>query len=150
MNLKWFAQENENTCVAACVRMVLEGLGHPFTEKEILKVLGRPRLGITLKQAQLLLSNAGITAEIDADLNLEDIRDYTRKNIFPIVGVERHVLGYLPASHAVVTSKVTSQSVEIFDPYESEYPKVFSLGTFESAWQLSGKEALIISKGFAE
>ncbi|MGI8669750.1 MAG: cysteine peptidase family C39 domain-containing protein [Aridibacter sp.] len=88
MSLIWFGQESENSCVAACVRMVLAGLGKTWSESEIIRILGNPRLGITLAKAQAKLSEFGANAELDADLNLDDLRDYTRQNIFPIVGVE--------------------------------------------------------------
>jgi hypothetical protein len=103
-------------------------------------------LGISLTLATEKLLLAGFETEIDYDLSLDDLRDYTRKNIFPIVGIERHILGYLPASHAVVVSKITGNSVNIFDPLENEHPKAFGKQGFFYAWQLSGKEALIISR----
>lgn len=144
MNLKWFAQESENSCVAACVRMVFNSRGETRSEQEITAIFGKPLLGITLAQAQVKLSDFGAKSEFDCDLSLDDLRDYTRRNIFPIVGVERHILGYLPASHAIVVAKVASENIEIFDPLEKEYPKIFGHKSFETAWKLSGKEGLII------
>ncbi len=144
MNHKWFAQESESSCVAACVRMVFSSSGKTWSEHEITEIFGKPLLGITLAQAQVKLSDFGAKSEFDGDLSLDDLRDYTRRNIFPIVGVERHILGYLPASHAVVVSKVIGENIEIFDPLEKEYPKIFGRKSFETAWKLSGKEGLII------
>jgi ABC-type bacteriocin/lantibiotic exporter with double-glycine peptidase domain len=146
MSLTWFEQESPTSCVAACIRMVLSNFGKNLSEIEIREILGNPRLGISLTLANEKFLLAGFETEIDYDLSLDDLRDYTRKNIFPIVGIERHILGYLPASHAVVISKITSNYVEIFDPLESEYPKVFGKQGFFPAWQLSGKEAIIISR----
>ncbi len=124
--------------------MVLSSFGENWTEYEITEIFGNPRLGIILAQAQIKLANVGAISEFDTELNLDDLRDFTRRNIFPIVGVERHILGYLPASHAVVISRVMSGNIEIFDPFEKEYPKIFGQKSFETAWQLSGKECLII------
>lgn len=144
MNLTWFQQESPTSCVSACVRIVLSSFGKNLSEIEIRDILGNPRLGLSLALATEKLSFAGFQTQLDRELNLDDLRDYTRQNIFPIVGVERHILGYLPASHAVVISKITSKNVEIFDPLEVEHPKIFGKQDFESAWQLSGKEALLI------
>ncbi len=102
MSLIWFAQETETSCVAACLRMVLSSFGEIWSETELKEILGNPLLGVTLAKAQAKLSETGAKIELDTDLNLDDLRDYTRKNVFPMVGVERHILGYQPASHAVV------------------------------------------------
>ena len=91
-----------------------------------------------------MLSEAGANIELDTHLNLDDLRDYTRSNIFPIVGVERHILGFQPASHALVVVEVSSENVVIFDPLEDEKPKIFRCETFKTAWKLAGKEALLI------
>jgi ABC-type bacteriocin/lantibiotic exporter with double-glycine peptidase domain len=146
MSLTWFEQESPTSCVAACVRMVLSSFGKNLSEIEIREILGNPQLGISLTSANEKLLLAGFETEIDYDLSLDDLRDYTRKNIFPIVGIERHILGYLPASHAVIVSKITGNSVNIFDPLETEHPKAFGKQGFFSAWKLSGKEALIIHR----
>jgi ABC-type bacteriocin/lantibiotic exporter with double-glycine peptidase domain len=144
MKLTWFEQETPTSCVAACVRMVLSGFGQEYSEIELRKLLGNPILGLTLSTAQRKLSEIGAPAEIDNELNLDDLRDLTRQNIFPIVGVERHILGFPSASHAVVVIEVTSQNVLILDPLENQNKQIFQRNTFEMAWKLSGKEALII------
>lgn len=144
MNLKWFGQETETSCVAACVRMVLSSFGETWTEADLREILGNSRLGITLTKAQAMLLEAGANIELDTNLNLDDLRDYTRRSIFPIVGVERHILGFQPASHAVIVVEISSENVIIFDPLEDEKPKIFSRETFKTAWKLAGKEALLI------
>ena len=52
MNLKWFGQETETSCVAACVRMVLSGFGETRTEADLREILGNSRLGVTLTKPQ--------------------------------------------------------------------------------------------------
>jgi ABC-type bacteriocin/lantibiotic exporter with double-glycine peptidase domain len=144
MKLTWFEQETPTSCVAACVRMVLSGFGQNYSEAKLREILGDSILGLTLTATQRKLSEIGAQVELDNELNLDDLRDLTRQNKFPIVGVERHILGYLPASHAVVVIEITSQSVSILDPLEGKNELIFQRKTFETAWKLSGKEALII------
>lgn len=144
MSLTWFAQETETSCVAACLRMILSGFGEIWSETELREILANPLLGLTLAKAQAKLLQAGAKIELETDLNLDDLRDYTRKNVFPMVGVERHILGYQPASHTVLVVKVTSGNVSVLDPLEDEQPKTFGRETFEIAWKLAGKEALLI------
>ena len=112
--------------------MVLSSFGKNLSEIEIRDILGNPRLGLSLALANQRLLLAGFQTQLDNKLSLDDLRDYTRQNIFPIVGVERHILGYLPASHAVVISKITSNNVEVFDPLEAEYPKSFGTAKFQN------------------
>ena len=48
--LPLFAQDLPTSCVAACVRMVLTGLGHPITEADIRKRCRHTSLGMQLNQ----------------------------------------------------------------------------------------------------
>ena len=112
MMLTWFAQEFTSSCVTACVRMVLNGLGDNCDEAQVRQLLGYTRLGVSLAAAQARLTASGATAEWHTDWNLTDVRDAVRDGHFPIVGVERHLLGYPRAFHAIVVTQITSATVE--------------------------------------
>lgn len=101
----WHAQEHPASCVAACVRMVLASLGEALTEAQVRQVVGHTRLCIALSSAHAGLVQAGVAAVFHGDWNLADLRDSVRRNQYPIVGVERHLLGYQPASHALSRSE---------------------------------------------
>lgn len=140
----WRAQEHPASCVAACVRMVLTNLGVNLSEAQVRQVIGHTRLGIALIGAYAGLVQARATAAFRDDWNLDDLRDSLRRNQHPIVGVERHLLGYQPASHAVVLVSAGSNTVEALDPLVGPEPQRYGASTFELAWKLSGREALII------
>lgn len=140
----WHAQEHPASCVAACVRMVLASFGEAWTETQVRQVIGHTRLGISLIGAHAGLDKAGSAAAFHDDWNLADLRDSLRRNQYPIVGVERHLFGYRPASHAVVLVSVGSNAVEALDPLVGPEPQRYGASTFELAWKLSGHEALII------
>ena len=140
----WHGQEHPASCVAACVRMVLTSLGEPWTEAQVRQVIGHTRLGIALIEAHAGLVQAGAAASFHDDWNLADLRDSIRRNQYPIVGIERHLLGYPPASHAVVLVSVGSDAVEALDPLVGPELQRYGASTFELAWKLSGQEALII------
>ncbi|HXG68964.1 MAG TPA: hypothetical protein VNO70_27945 [Blastocatellia bacterium] len=112
----WYAQEHPTSCVAACVRMVLSDLGEDWTEGHVRGILGRPRLGITLKSARERLVHAGVRAFLHEDWSLYDLRDALSQGMYPIVGVERHPLGYAPASHAIVVVRIASKQIRALDP----------------------------------
>lgn len=61
--LTWFAQELFSSCVAACVRMALNGLGDNRDEAQVRQLIGHARSGVSLVAAQSRLAEAGATAE---------------------------------------------------------------------------------------
>lgn len=140
----WHAQQHLTSCVAACVRMVLASLGETWSETQVRRVIGHARLGITLVAANARLVQAGATAMLHDDWSLDDLRDALRQGQCPIVGVERHPLGYPAASHAIVLLSATSGEVEALDPLEGPQAQRYGVPAFELAWKLSGKEVLII------
>ena len=143
--LTGFKQERPDSCVAACVRMVLSGFGQFPTERRIRKMLGNPVSGLTLEQAsqQLLKHNADAVFH-DAVLGWLDLRDCLRAGLHPIVGIERGVFGHAYALHAVVIVAVGVDTIQVLDPLAGLTPETFLLATFEFAWNLAGQQALVI------
>ena len=139
--LTWYAQEQPTSCVAACVRMVLTGFGVMWTEAQVRMVFGHPRLGITLTAAHARLIHVGACAALHEDWNLDDLRETLRRNRDPIVGVERHLLGYPPASHAIVVVQITSRAVHVLDPVEGPQPQHDGRAACVLAWQMAGHAA---------
>ena len=90
------------------------------------------------------LSEAGATALLHEDWNLDDLRDTLRAGYHPIVGVERHLLGYARAFHAVVLVEVTSATISVLDPLGGPEPCRYGVAAFASAWEVAGREALVI------
>lgn len=142
--LTWFAQELASSCVAACVRMALNGLGDGRDETEVRQLIGYSRLGVSLAAAQLRLFEAGATVEWHTDWNLADLRDALRAGHHPIVGVERHLLGYPRAFHAIVLVNITSATVEALDPLDGPAPCRYGVAAFTGAWELADREVLLI------
>lgn len=142
--LTWFAQELTSSCVAACVRMVLNSLGESRDEAQVRQLLGSTRLGVSLMAAQARLAEVGAIAEWHTDWNLTDLRDAVRAGHFPIVGAERHLLGYPRAFHAIVLVNITSATVEALDPLDGPAPCRYGIAAFAEAWELAGREVLLI------
>ncbi|MEK7829598.1 MAG: hypothetical protein AAB401_00850 [Acidobacteriota bacterium] len=142
--LDWYTQELPSSCVAACVRMALNGLGDSRDEAQVRQLIGYSRLGVSLAAAQAWLVEAGATAELHTDWNLTDLRDALRAGHFPIVGVERHLLGYPRAFHAIVLVDITSATVEALDPLDGPAPRHYGVAAFTEAWELAGREVLLI------
>jgi hypothetical protein len=124
--------------------MVLNGLGANRDEAQVRQLIGHARSGVSLAAAQARLAEAGAAAEWHDDWNLSDLRDAVRAGHFPIVGVERHLLGYPRAFHAVVVAQITSATVEALDPLDGPTPCRYGVAAFTEAWELAGREALLI------
>ena len=91
-------------------------------KNEIRTILGCPRLGITLIAAHVCLAHAGARVALHEDWSLDDLREALVRGHYPIVGVERHLLGHPPASHAIVVVQITSLTVHVLDPVERPQP----------------------------
>ena len=130
--------------MAACVRMVLTGFGVIWTEGQVRTIFGRPRLGITLTAAHARLVHAGVRVALHADWSFDDLREALRRGHYPIVGVERHLLGHPPASHAIVVVQITSRTVHVLDPVEGPQTQRYGREAFVLAWQMAGHEALVV------
>ena len=83
-------------------------------------------------------------AALHEDWNLDDLRETLRCSRYPIVGVERHLLGYPPASHAIVVVQITSRAVHVLDPVEGPQPQRYGREAFVLAWQMAGHDALVV------
>lgn len=142
--LVWYAQELPSSCVAACVRIVLGEQGTLCAEAAVRRLLRQTRLGVSLAVAQARLTDAGALAQHHADWNLTDLRDTLRAGQYPIVGVERSLLGYPRAFHALVLSEITSAVVSAFDPLDGPGLRQYGHVSFVAAWELAGREALVI------
>ena len=144
----WYAQEQEVSCVAACIRIVLSGFEQQLTESRIRRALGNPLFGINLAQAAQRLKDANLLVSHHGDWGLVDLRDCLREGYYPIVGVERRLLGYSDASHAIVLIGISSRFIEAFDPLGAPTPETFKHKTFELAWSSAGRQALVIKSPF--
>jgi ABC-type bacteriocin/lantibiotic exporter with double-glycine peptidase domain len=142
--LTWFAQEFSSSCVSACTRIVLTSFGVTVSEEQVRHLLQHDKYGLSLVVAQSRLASAGAVVFFHNDWNRDDLRDELRQGRYPIVGVERHLLGYTPASHAIVLTGLSSKGVEALDPMNGPQVRTFGLSAFEQAWTLANREALII------
>jgi ABC-type bacteriocin/lantibiotic exporter with double-glycine peptidase domain len=146
--ITWFPQQQRASCVAACVRMVLTGFGQRLTEQQVCQALRLSPAGTTLPKAYRQLLRQNIIVELHEDWSLVDLRDCLRAGWYPIVGIERRLLGHPDASHAIVLVKISSRAVSALDPLGSTQAETFSTETFEQAWNSAGHQTLVIQSPF--
>ena len=141
----WFAQELSSSCVSACVRIVLTSFDVTASEEQVRRLLRHDKFGLSLTIAQERLASARAEVSFHNDWSLDDLRDELRQGRYPIVGVERHWLGYSSASHAIVLVGLSSSGVEVLDPMNGPQVRTFGLPAFEQAWTRADKEVLVIT-----
>lgn len=143
--LPQFSQELPTSCVAACVRMVLTGLGHPLTEVDIRHRCGQLTLGMRLNQVAKGLSDLPVAVAYELEWSLDDLVDAVRAGTNPVVGIDLRPVEGIFACHAVVIVSITDEHVLVHDPRYRKGPRSIGLNTFEAAWNLADREAVIIA-----
>lgn len=113
----FYAQEKDNSCLAACLRMVLGASGAVHSEPQLRILCGwTPQASISSTSVVAAAQALGfIHTRQDYGLRLHDLRDALRSGIFPIVGIDLRSYGLI-GQHALVVRSVTSRLVRVNDP----------------------------------
>ena len=137
----FYAQEKDNSCLPACLRMVLAAHGIQLSEKQLRQLCEwSPRGSVSSTNLIAAARALGfIHSREDYGLRLHDLRDALRAGLFPIVGIDLQSYGRL-GQHAEVVVSITTRGVGVQDPLLGSF--ITSLLVFEQAW--SGSEFLTI------
>lgn len=137
----FYKQEKDNSCLPACLRMILAAHEINLSEKEVRDLCDwNPRTATTSTNVVAAARALGfLHSREDYGLRLHDLRDVLRHRIFPIVGIDLQPYG-LFGQHAQVVVSVNSRQVTLQDPLLGQFNS--SLLVFEEAW--SGSEFLTI------
>lgn len=129
----FYAQEKDNSCLPACLRMVLATRGVALSERRLRELCDWSPSGSvsTSKVVAAARALGFIHSREDCNLRLHDLRDALRAGLFPIAGVELRPFGHF-GLHAQVIVSVTTRAVRVLDPLLG--PLFTSLLVFEQAW----------------
>lgn len=142
-------QEAANSCLAACLRLVLAAHGVSRTEAELRALIQPdPRRGALTTAVVDAARSLGFAASYEAGPNQytpPDVRDLLARGLYPIVAVE---LFYgprwrTPAQHAVVVTDITSQRVRVHDPLMGR-ERAFAWATFDLMWGAQDYHTIVI------
>ena len=130
----FYAQETPDSCLPACLRMVLAAEGLRFSERQLRHLCKcRPMIGTLSTDVVNAAQELGFANSVeDRSLRLFDLRDAEREGLFPIVGVNLRPLRGIWSPHAQVVVETTSTQARIHDPLLGRLR--LSLPTFEAAW----------------
>lgn len=139
-----YRQETDESCLPACLRMVLAAEGRRMSEKRLRKLCHcQPAWGTLSSDVVSAAHALGFTQSVETyQLRLRDLRDYIHSGVFPIVGVNLYELRGSWSPHAQVVVKVTARSVEVHDPLLGHLWLLAR--TFERAWEIEDYLTLLI------
>ena len=113
------AQEGSDTCMLACLRMILTHQETNISEAELLQEILWEEGGIDPQQLADLAKRHGLDARAE-QLDLGAIIDLVEQLRFPIVLIDRSVMDREFAVHAVVPVRVSRHYVTMLDPLRGE------------------------------
>lgn len=142
----WYRQELDESCLPACLRMVLAGHGVHLSEKRLRKLCGcQPGFGTHSSEVVRAAQALGFTRSVETyRLSLHDLRDTIRSGVFPIVGVNLYELRGSWSPHALVVVGVKARSVEVNDPLLGHL--YLMAQTFERVWAMEDFLTILIQR----
>ncbi len=143
MSLPFFFQETSESCVAACLRMVLAYWGIKENEAVLRECCQTTHLGTTFPDAAQCARGFGLQVDEVSGVTWGDLQSWLSNDIYPILSVNLFPLEARWAAHAVVVEKADGQEVVYLDPLFGR--RVADRISFEQAWQMRRSKALLIS-----
>jgi ATP-binding cassette subfamily B protein RaxB len=131
----FIAQERSDTCMLACLRMVLAHQGMDVSEAALLEQVSLTEGGTNPDQLVRLAERHGLAAAA-RELDLNDLKELVAQEQFPIVLLDRTILDGEFAIHAVIPIRFTRHYVTVLDPLHGE--RRLSLRKFAQAQRRVG------------
>lgn len=150
MAISFFHQERPESCVPACIRMILSAFGITKTEPEIYECCQTDSEGTLAKLAAACVESFGLEAAAARLTTLEELKSFvTQSRSHVIAFVNLAPLHGINVLHAVIVTIIDEQAfhIQVIDPANPPHgERVWSLGQFELAWQLARFQIILISQ----
>jgi ABC-type bacteriocin/lantibiotic exporter with double-glycine peptidase domain len=144
MTVPFLPQEQDNSCLPACVRMVMAYHGILLAEKALRECCQTNNLGTTFPEAALCFSRYGLTVREISQAAWSDLEDWLADGVYPILSINLFPLQALWAAHAVIVEAATPDGVIFIDPLRGK--REASRTAFEQAWSMRRNKALLITR----
>lgn len=147
--IPFFAQERIESCVPACVRMILAACGIKKSEQDIYTCC-RTDVDGTLPSAAAACFAAHDLKSLAVRLNgLDDLRVHIqRKDSFAILFVQLAPLTGISVIHAVVldTLDESKQEIHVLDPaFPPDGKRVWTMDQFALGWRAARYQTIFVS-----
>ena len=147
-SLPFFPQEHPESCVPACVRILLAHYGQAYSESEIYACCQTDFNGTLPSTVIHCLQSLGFKATAPRlsgfDALLEEL---TVGQIIPIVYINLAPLLGINVIHAVLVQAIdiADGEIQVIDPaYPPNGRRVFALELFEVAWKLARYQTILV------
>jgi ABC-type bacteriocin/lantibiotic exporter with double-glycine peptidase domain len=136
----FYRQETRDTCVPACLRIVLASYGLEISEAELSELCDCTFDGTTALQAVDAVRKLGFTKSSKQTLTFNELRLINSLGLYPIVFVNLLAIDGINQAHALVVINISEFAVQVYDPAQGE--RLLRPNVFEMAW--SGRHYLTI------
>jgi ABC-type bacteriocin/lantibiotic exporter with double-glycine peptidase domain len=138
-------QEQDYTCVPACIRIVLRHLGSDFSEAEIGVACKTTERGTDQNEAAEGLATLGFNTISLEGVAFEDMNRFVSRGLPVIVflSIQHLPYGGQVGTHAVVVNGFEDDYVSFVDPARGEEIEI-NKNTFLGAWDERGRIGLVI------
>ncbi|NOT60313.1 MAG: hypothetical protein HOP19_08820 [Acidobacteria bacterium] len=135
-------QETEDSCVPACLKMVIAGFGQDVTEAKLRRLCDCTFEGTSAFKALNAARQLGFANSSKHNLTFEELTAVVADGWFPIVFVDLTPLDGGYEAHAFVVTAINRFSVEVLDPARGE--RVIARNVFALIWELRRRLTLLV------
>lgn len=137
-------QEFADSCLPACLRMVLSGYGLDLPEDDLRLLCETNGLGAEVGKAVTVVQQLGFPRTTKTTLTADKLTSLVARQTFPIVFVEMSLLDGIKGTHTLVVTGMSDQTLVVYDPLCGE--RLLPRQIFNTAWALQRNLALVIEK----
>lgn len=133
LTLPFYLQETPDSCVPACLRMVLAGFGVEIAEAKLRELCDCTFEGTIALKAVDAVRQLGFAQTRKHTLTLAELETVVNNGNMPIVFVEMEPINGIYQVHALVVTNVTPFSFQVLDPASGE--RIIPRQVFQVAWE---------------
>lgn len=137
-------QESEESCLPACLRMMLAHWGVAVDEAALRECCQTTWFGSRLEDVVACAQTHGLQAELREGAAWADLLGWLAQGYFPIVTLNLLPLAGRVAMHAVIVIVATQRRVTYLDPELGQ--RRAARKALEQAWQMRGGRALLLAR----
>ncbi len=140
--LPFYRQETPDSCVPACLRMVLAGLGVDQTEAVLRQMCDCTMLGTDALNVVDAARQLGFPLAHKENLAIEQLTSVLWSGCFPIVYVNLSLIDGEAGIHAMVAIAADDRYIQVYDPLEGE--RQLEKQLFDAAWGMTNRLTILI------
>jgi ABC-type bacteriocin/lantibiotic exporter with double-glycine peptidase domain len=138
---KWYKQETEISCSAACLKMVFAFYGVEEEEAILRKKCKTRMRGTHPINVVECARSYGFDAVLNS-ITMTALKRYTKRSAV-IVNIQK-VVDDEVYTHSVVVKNISRSNITVLDPEDGE--RIYSLTDFRTLWDASDNIAIIIEQ----